>query len=361
MPTAPLPFAAPRASGALAVCAALLLSAGCGAAPDRAAEQPPNSADERDLRFTSGPDTLHGTYAVPEGTSGKMPGALIVSGSGPTDRDGNSEARPNADTNRNFARVLGDAGVATLRYDKLGSGDTGMASRSEDDGIGYDVFEQEMTDAYAELAAQPEVDPDRLMVLGHSEGSLFALRAPKVIDENPPKALVLAAPVGDRYLDTVDRQITEQVRSGESRGQLDAETAGAVLSDTRYAIARVRGGHPVPDGLAPALGGLFSPELGPFLHRIDRLDPARLGADLPADVATLVLWGEADSQVVEQDVDRLMTGLDDAERVDLPDTDHVFRVYRDSPGSPVLDDDREFSPGVAPALTGFVESSLNGA
>ncbi|PSL00718.1 hypothetical protein CLV63_101192 [Murinocardiopsis flavida] len=360
MPTALSPFA-PRASGALAVCAALLLSAGCGAAPERTAEQPPGAAEERDLRFTSGPDTLHGTFAVPKGASGKVPGALIVSGSGPTDRDGNSDMRPNADTNRNFARVLADAGVASLRYDKLGSGDTGMASHAKDDRIGYDVFEQEMTDAYAELAAQPGVDPGRLMVLGHSEGSLFALRAPQVIEENPPKALVLAAPVGNRYLDTVDRQITEQVRGGESQGRFDAERATAVLSDTRLAIARVRGGHPVPDDIAPELDALFRPELGPFLRRIDGLDPARLGADLPADVATLVLWGEADSQVVRQDVDRLMTGLDGAERVDLPDTDHVFRVYHDSPGSPVLDDERDFSPDVAPALTGFVDSALAGA
>lgn len=356
----PSPLAPLRAFGALLACGALLLSIGCGAREDTGAAEPRAAgAEDHDVRFTSGSDTLHGTFTVPHGTDGRVPGALIISGSGPTDRNGNSEMRPNADTNRNFAKVLADAGVASLRYDKLGSGETGMGSHAEDDTIGYDVFEQEMRDAYAQLAARPEVDPDRLLVLGHSEGSLFALRAPGVIDRHPPKALVLAAPVGDRYLDIVDRQLTEQVRAGESAGQPDAERATELLSDTRYAIARIRDGEPAPADLAPELSDMFTPQLSPFLRRIDSMDPVRLGRALPPEVRTLVLWGEADSQVVEEDVDRLMTGLEDAKRVDLADTDHIFRVYHDSPGSPVLDDDRAFSPDVAPALTEFVESALD--
>lgn len=358
----PSPLASPRALGALLVCGALLLSTGCGTPDDADAERPPpGGADERSVRFTSGADTLYATLTVPSGAEGPVPGALIISGSGPTDRNGNSEARPDADTNRNFARVLADAGVASLRYDKLGSGKTGLGSREEDDTVGYDVFEDEMRAAYAELADSAEVDPDRLLVLGHSEGSLFALRAPGVIERHPPKALILAAPVGNRYLDILDRQLTEQVRAGEAAGQFETEDATDLLSDARVAIARIRADKSVPKGLAPELGPLFTPQLSPFLRRIDSLDPVRLGRALPEGMPTLVLRGEADSQVLEADVDRLMTGLDGAERVDLPDTDHVFRVFHDSPGAPVLDDERGFSPGVAPAVTDFLDSAVDPA
>ena len=70
-----------------------------------------------------------------------------------------------------------------------------------------------------------------------------------------------------------------------------------------------------------------------------------------------MLWGEEDDQVLRQDVDRLMDGFVQAERVDLPRTDHVFRENEDTPGAaPRLDADRPFSPDVAPALADFLDT-----
>ncbi|TDQ48203.1 alpha/beta hydrolase family protein [Actinorugispora endophytica] len=342
-----------RALGAPAACAALLLSSAC-AGPEPATEPPAIAATEREVEFTSGPDTLFGTFAVPEGTTGRVPAALIISGSGPTDRDGNGPMRPYADTNLNFAAALADAGVASLRYDKLGSGETGMAGRSEGDPIGMGVFEEEMAAAYAELLAQPEVDPARLIVLGHSEGSLFALRAPEVVAGPAPGALILAAPVGERYLDVLDRQLTEQARLAESQGQLDAGEVNGFMSDSRASIARIRAGHDT--GLDPEnpLSGLFYPGVEPFLREIDRLDPVDLAAGLPEGTRTLMLWGTADSQVTGAEVDRLAAALDGVERVDVEDADHVFRETSTAPGAPVLDEDRPFSPEAAEAVSRFL-------
>ncbi|MDA8370564.1 MAG: alpha/beta fold hydrolase [Nocardiopsaceae bacterium] len=353
-----LPSAAVRAAALAAL--ALLAASGCapGSGTASGPQQPGITPEEREVTFTSGPDTVHGTLALPPETDGPVPGALIISGSGPTDRDGDNPTRPDAGTNRNFARLLADAGVASLRYDKLGSGETGMASRDADEEADYDVFEQEMIDAYSELAARPEVDPERLLVLGHSEGSLFALRAPEVVQEHPPAALVLAAPVGTRYLDTVDRQVTENVRRQESAGTIDTAEATELLSDTRYAIARIRSEERFDADPVPDLGGLFDPAFVPFLHHIDTLDPVELGRGLPSGVSTLVLWGTADSQVAKSDVDRLMTGLDSAERVDLEGADHVFRMYDDTPGADVLDSEREFSPDIEPALDSFLDTAV---
>src|SRR6266545_1259262 len=122
---------------ALVAATALLiaLSAGCsGGHPYKAATAAPRKASgdggtTRELSFRSGPDTLPATLLSPDHWGREVPGALIISGSGPTDRDGNDRQFPHLDTNRNFARALSGDGVATLRYDKLGSGaEIGRAS-----------------------------------------------------------------------------------------------------------------------------------------------------------------------------------------------------------------------------------------
>lgn len=357
---------APLRAAAL-VLGALLLTASCSAPADREAPPPGVEGAERELTFPAGPHTLHATFTAPEADAAsarKVPGALIVSGSGPTDRDGNSPLRPEADTNLNFARVLADAGVASLRYDKLGSGQTGPGSAEEDPdgapGADYAAFEEQMAAAYRTLLDQPEVDPERVLVLGHSEGGLFALRAHEALggEEHLPSALVLAAPVGERYLDVIDRQLTESVRSAESRGWLSAQDAVRLLSDARQGRALVRSGEEIPPGFSPGLEGLYDSATGPFLAQIDAMDPLELAEGLPADTSTLVLWGEADAQITEEEVDRLMTGLPQATRVDVPDADHIFRVYDDSPGAVALDAHREFAPQVAPALRAFLREAL---
>ncbi|MBB6172788.1 hypothetical protein HNR23_002848 [Nocardiopsis mwathae] len=343
---------------------ALLLATGCGVGPDHPAEPDPPGSDpvEREVSFDSGPDTVYGTLALPEtAADAPVPGALIISGSGPTDRDGNSELRASADTNLNLARILADAGVASLRYDKLGSGRTGLGDRDTDDPVPYEVFERQMADAYAELLGRPEVDPERVVVVGHSEGALFALRSPDVVAEHPPAGLVLAAPMGDRYLDTLDRQITEQVRSAESARRITAEGATDMLSELRQGIARIRADEPLSEQVEPPLGAVLNPGNAPFLRTIDSMDPAELARELPAETSTLVLWGTADAQISESDVDRLMDGLSgqaDARRVDLPDADHILRVYDDAPGVSALDADRAFAPEVEPALREFLDGVL---
>nr|WP_255646405.1 MULTISPECIES: alpha/beta hydrolase [Nocardiopsis] len=348
----------PRARGravAVAAAAALLSTSACAPAGEEAAPPPGVAGSERELSFTVDGIEVFATLTLPADTSGPVPGALIVSGSGPTDRDGNADMRPDANTNLNFARLLADSGVASLRYDKLGSGETGLGGLDPEAPVDPDVFDAQMAAAYEALVGQSEVDPARTAVVGHSEGSLYALRAHTLVDAAP--ALVLAAPVGDRYLDVLDRQLTEQVRAVEAAGQLTETEAVTMLSDARAGRAAVRGGREVPDDLTGVVGTLYSPQNAGFLARMDRMDPVELAAELPEDTPVLVLWGEADAQVTGEEVDRLMTGLPRAERVDIPDADHIFRVYEDGPGATVLDAERPFAPQVAPALAEFVDTA----
>lgn len=351
-------LSSPRVRGraaAVAAATALLLTSACAPQEEDTAPLPGVAGSEQELSFTVDGTEVFATLMLPEGASGPVPGALIVSGSGPTDRDGNGEMRPNADTNLNFARVLAEAGVASLRYDKLGSGETGLGDLDPDEPVDPDVFDAQLAAAYEALVGRSEVDPSRTAVVGHSEGSLYALRSHALVDAAP--ALVLAAPVGDRYLDVLDRQLTEQVRAAEAAGGLPETEAVTMLSDARAGRAAVRGGRAVPDDLSDMVGSLYSRQNAPFLARMDAMDPVELAGELPADTPVLVLWGEADAQITREEVDRLMTALPSAERLDLPETDHVFRRYEDRPGATVLDAERPFAPEIAPALAEFVDTA----
>jgi predicted alpha/beta hydrolase len=74
----------------------------------------------RDVEATVPDGTLRGTWLAPAGAPGAA--AVIVAGSGPTDRDGNSPLGISASTYRMLAEALGAQGIATVRYDKRGLG-----------------------------------------------------------------------------------------------------------------------------------------------------------------------------------------------------------------------------------------------
>lgn len=341
--------------------AALLLTTACTPA-DVPADPPGSVGQQREVEFAAGEEEIHGTFTLPEADAEAVPGALIISGSGPTDRDGNSDMRPGADTNLNFARLLADSGVATLRYDKLGSGQTGLGDRDPEEPVEPQTFDEQAAAAYEFLVDQPEVDPEHTLVLGHSEGALYALRMHELVPGSSPD-VVLAAPPGKRYLDVVDRQLTEQVRTAEAMGSLGGAEAQTVLSDARAARAALRANRTMPEGLSPSLAGLYGPSNRETLAFLDELVPAELAAGLPEETDSLVLWGEQDAQISREEIDELMTGFEadgtdgggSAERVDLPATDHIFREQDSDSARPAVDEDRPFSPNVAPALETFLD------
>ncbi len=113
---------------------------------------------------------LRGTLTLPEGGEGKCPAVLVVAGSGEVDRDGNVTGfKSKFDLLKELAGFLTGLGFAVLRYDKRGVAEskgsyleTGMWDLVDDIGacVGF-------------LKGHSRVDPGRLVLLGHSEGSLL--------------------------------------------------------------------------------------------------------------------------------------------------------------------------------------------
>ena len=122
---------------------------------------------EVEVTFANGPVTLAGTLTLPN-QGNNFPAVVLVSGSGPNDRD---ETIMRHKPFMLLADALARTGIAVLRYDKRGVG--GSTAGGPDD-----TTEQLAQDAMAAvrcLQARPEVDPKHVGIVGHSEGGLIAI------------------------------------------------------------------------------------------------------------------------------------------------------------------------------------------
>jgi len=320
---------------------------------------------DQPVTFRAGGMTVDGTYRHPVGAPGPVPAVLLIAGSGPTDRNGNSTVDPGpVDTLQTLADWLSSDGVATLRYDKLGSGETGLGPYATDPAaIGIAPFEQESLAALRFLAARKGVDVRRLGVVGHSEGALFALLLAdgRAAGAPPVRALGLLEPLSVRYLTQLGDQVEAQVSAQLQARQISATLAARVDKALTEAVDELRTRGTVPADLPYGLANVLSPVTARFLSQADRDDPATLGARLPRRTPVLVTCSDSDSQVSCGEVAHLVGGLAASHaRVDfvrLTGVDHVLKV---DPSGSAADYTKPlaFSPQLQSALGRFVAQAL---
>lgn len=121
-----------------------------------------------------GVNTLYGSLLVP-GHKTKPPVVLIIAGSGPTDRDGNSPALPGKNNNlKMLAEELAIAGFASVRFDKRGIGESFAAGKAEED-LRFQTYVSDVQSWIQLLNKDPRFSG--VAVLGHSEGSTLGIMA----------------------------------------------------------------------------------------------------------------------------------------------------------------------------------------
>ncbi len=208
------------------------------ARPPAPAEKEPADFLEREISFASGGLQIPGTLCLPHKSAGRVPGIVMVAGSGPNDRD--ETIGPNKPF-RDIARGLAAAGIATLRYDKRTFALRGKLSPEE---IARLTVREEVIDdaaaALAFLARAPEIDPAAVFLLGHSLGATLA---PYVVEgDSPARGVILMAPAAR----SIDELICKQAEFQAILQGLPEDEIGARIGKLREAFADVRSGR-LPD------------------------------------------------------------------------------------------------------------------
>ena len=270
---------------------------------------------------------------------------LIVPGSGPTDRDGNSPAGIKASTYRLLAEGLASRGVTTLRIDKRGMF-ASAAATPDANAVTIADYVEDVRSWVSVL--RNETHTPCVWLLGHSEGGLVAMVAAR--DQAGVCGLILVAAAG--------RPMGEVLRE-----QLKANPAnGPLLDPAMSAIDALEQGRRVDtETMHPALQGLFEPAVQGFLISAYSYDPRRLVAGISKPV--LVLQGQRDIQVGEADARLIQQAEPRAKLVLLPNVNHVLKsvtshdlranlaTYAD-PGLPL-------ASGVVDAIAAFLNDDLN--
>ena len=289
---------------------------------------------EEELTFTNGVAhvTLAGTLTLPKG-AGPFPAAVLISGSGPHDRD---ETIAGHKPFLVLADHLTRRGIAVLRYDKRGVGkSTGVDGEATTQGLASDAEA-----AVAYLRTRKEIDPKRIGLIGHSEGGMIA---PLIAARGDDVCwmVLLAAPARNGEL-TLLQQSELIARAG---GMTDTQIAQSLDFDRKaYALVQEEKDRSALetkirelvkdtglDTVMPpaALTGQIHAMSSPWFRYFLEYDPAPALKKVKCPV--LALGGEKDLQVPPKtNLPILKSALEEAGNQDvttaeLPDLNHLFQ------------------------------------
>ena len=287
------------------------------------------------VQLASTPAPLHGTLLTPEGQTQAV--ALILPGSGPTDRDGNSaQFAIRAASYRLLAEGLVERGIATIRIDKRGVGQSAAAGPAEAE-LRFSAYVDDAR-AWADEAATKAGQPCAWLI-GHSEGALIALAA-VADDDDRICGLVLLSGAGRPAGAVLREQMTALPEPLNSR-------ASEVVSE-------LEAGRTVADPPVE-LAALFRPSVQPYLISWLALDPARLAAAYDGPI--FIGQGATDLQVTLTDAEAIKAAQPRAQLVIWDGVNHVLKTApaeRVANVATYLDPALPLAPGVIEAVAAFI-------
>ena len=247
---------------------------------------------------------IAGTLVMPPAKA-PVPVALIIAGSGPTDRNGNNPLLPGANNSLMLlAQALGDAGFAAVRYDKRGLGASAPAGIREAD-LRFENFVDDAAGWIAMLKGDPRFSS--VIVIGHSEGSLIGMLAARKGGAN---AFVSLAGAGRTASDILRTQLSGKL-SPELSAQNEAILSGLERGQTAASV--------------PAeLRGLYRESVQPYLASYFKYVPAERIAAL--DVPVLIVQGTTDIQVAVGEAEVLKKARPQAQLAVIPGMNHVLKI-----------------------------------
>jgi len=280
--------------------------------PAPAAYVDPDSFTEGNVTVGSAPWTLPGTLTMPKGT-GPFPGVVLITGSGPNDRDETIGVNKPL---RDIAWGLATQGIAVLRYDKRT-----LVYASEMAQLSNITVKEEVTDdaiaAISLLRSTPNIDPNRVFLIGHSLGAYLAPRIAAEVPGQLAGIAMLEAPSGPlpqlilmqtEYLASLEGNLTEQEQQ-----QIDTIKQQVALAES--------------PGLTPSTPASELPLGIPASYWLDlrTYDPLTTAASL--DIPMFFSQGGRDYQVPPSELgpwETALAGKSDVTFKEYPSLDHLL-------------------------------------
>ena len=244
--------------------------------------------------------TLKGTLLSFKGKKA-VPLVLIISGSGPTDRNGNNPAMQN-NSLKYLAESLARQGIASFRYDKRGVAESRNAMVKEDSL----TFETYINDAVAWINfLKKDRRFSKIIVAGHSEGALIGMVA---ADKTHADGYVSIAGAGKPAAQIIRTQLKSQPEAirAEAGKILDSLQAGKLVAQPN-----------------PMFAALFRPNVQPYLVSWFKYDPAAEIKKLTVPV--LIVQGTTDVQVGTDDAQTLAAAAPSATLVLVEGMNHILK------------------------------------
>jgi len=260
--------------------------------------------------LTTPTGVIHGTLDLPSG-AGPFPVALIIAGSGPTDRDGNSAMLAGKNNSlKMLAQSLATANIASLRFDKRGIAASTAAGPKEVD-LRFENYVDDAA-AWVELLRHDKRF-STVTIIGHSEGALIGASATA---RTHPNAFISVAGVG-RSAGLVLRE------------QLNGKLPAPLFQANEKILRELEAGRTTQD-VPPALQSMYRASVQPYLISWFKYNPVEIVASIKEPI--LICQGTTDIQVAVEEAEALKKAAPTAKLVIVQGMNHVLKSV---PADPV--------------------------
>ncbi|HEU0176611.1 MAG TPA: alpha/beta hydrolase [Blastocatellia bacterium] len=246
---------------------------------------------------------LFGSLEAPK-SSAPPPVALIIAGSGPTDRNGNSPGIQGANNSLKYlAEGLAAQGVSSVRYDKRGVAESIKAATRQSD-LRFETYIDDAVLWGKQLRADKRFSS--VIIIGHSEGSLIGMVAAQKMNADAFISVAGAGrPAPQGLLDQLKRNLPADLQS-------QAEMIIKSLSEGK-----------IVEDVPPALVPLFPRSIQPYIISYFKYDPAKEIAKL--SIPILITQGTTDIQVPAQDAKLLAEAKPTASLLMIEGMNHMLK------------------------------------
>ena len=270
---------------------------------------------------------IDGTLLSPIGIQ-KQALAIIIAGSGPTNRNGNQNFLKN-NSLKKLAEGLSNSGIATFRYDKRIVKQ--IRKGNVDKNIMFDDFVTDASDVIDYFKAKEVYS--KIYVIGHSQGSLVGMLSAK----DRSDGFISLAGAGQNIGDVLVEQAA----------QMDPKLG----KETQPIVEQLKQGKTVTD-YPSALASVFSADIQPFMIAWMTYNPTEIIKEL--EMPILIINGTKDLQVSESEAKLLKEANEKATLIIIENMNHVlFEIKGDD-----LENSKSYNESFRPISPKLVSSII---